>query len=238
MTGRHLSFALLLSVTALLSTGCVACMRGSCGGCGDACGCAAECGSSCGGRCGCSYAGQRYQGCCDQTCKDFCLRPCVGPDCCGCEPRCGCEPGCACEPACGCEPGCACEPGCGCEPSCGCATGYCDTGCCGGPVCGERCGEGLVRAVGRLCRNVCGPGCTGCDGELYWSEWHNDPPRCCDPCNHCGEWIGPSGYNCPTGDCSTCQPSHGYAQKPHTAPRNQSMPEVARLPEPNGPRLR
>jgi hypothetical protein len=38
-------------------------------------------------------------------------------------------------------------------------------------------------------------GCSGCDSELYWSEWHNDPPRCCDPCDHYGNWIGPYGGN-------------------------------------------
>jgi hypothetical protein len=27
---------------------------------------------------------------------------------------------------------------------------------------------------------------------VYWSEWHNDPPYCHDPCNNCGQWIGPS----------------------------------------------
>jgi hypothetical protein len=26
---------------------------------------------------------------------------------------------------------------------------------------------------------------------VYWSEWHNDPPRCCDPCNRRGQWVGP-----------------------------------------------
>jgi hypothetical protein len=39
-------------------------------------------------------------------------------------------------------------------------------------------------------------GCTGCSSELYWCEWHNDPPRCCDPCDQCGNWIG-AGYRAP-----------------------------------------
>lgn len=28
-------------------------------------------------------------------------------------------------------------------------------------------------------------------GELYWSEWFNDPPACCDTCNQCGQFVGP-----------------------------------------------
>jgi hypothetical protein len=32
----------------------------------------------------------------------------------------------------------------------------------------------------------CSQGC----GPLYWSEWHNDPPDCHDPCNRCGNYVG------------------------------------------------
>jgi hypothetical protein len=33
---------------------------------------------------------------------------------------------------------------------------------------------------------------------LYWSEWHNDPPQCCDPCDCYGNWVGPgAGYRAP-----------------------------------------
>jgi hypothetical protein len=39
--------------------------------------------------------------------------------------------------------------------------------------------------------SCCCSGC-GCDEEVYWSEWHNDPPRCCDPCDCYGNWTGPS----------------------------------------------
>jgi hypothetical protein len=46
----------------------------------------------------------------------------------------------------------------------------------------------------------CCSGC-GCSEEVYWSEWHNDPPRCCDPCDCHGNWIGPSSgsYRAPYG---------------------------------------
>jgi len=40
----------------------------------------------------------------------------------------------------------------------------------------------------------CGDGC----GEVYWSEWHNDPPDCLDPCNRCGNYVGPQ---CCTDGC-------------------------------------
>ena len=57
--------------------------------------------------------------------------------------------------------------------------------------CLKHCGFRLLlrTLLGVLCN--CG-GCSGCDGEIYWSEWHNDPPCCCDPCNHCGQWVGPA----------------------------------------------
>jgi hypothetical protein len=28
-------------------------------------------------------------------------------------------------------------------------------------------------------------------GERYWGEWISDPPDRCDPCNQCGDFIGP-----------------------------------------------
>jgi hypothetical protein len=47
-------------------------------------------------------------------------------------------------------------------------------------------------------------GCNGCNDEVYWCEWRNDPPRCCEPCDRYGNWIGPSaGYRAPY--------SHEYA---------------------------
>jgi hypothetical protein len=30
---------------------------------------------------------------------------------------------------------------------------------------------------------------------MYWSEWFNDPPACCDPCNQCG-YYADSGGGC------------------------------------------
>lgn len=176
-------------------------------GCGldPACGCASSCGLD-----GRSMAGQKWCG--DGSCGP--IRPlinvCTGPDC----------------GSCGCEPGCGVEPGCGCEPTCG----------VGG--CGDICGTGggcpvaenvafgfhaigsefrrLFAPLGLCC--LCGSGCGGC-GELYWSDWHSDPPVCCDPCDHGGNWVGPtSGMAVPQGQ--------------NFAPRR-----VAKLPG-GGPRLR
>lgn len=64
---------------------------------------------------------------------------------------------------------------------------------CGAPV--DDC-HGCARPVFALCGgNLLHAifGCTGCDSELYWSEWFNDPPACCDPCDDHGYWTGPSG---------------------------------------------
>ena len=111
---------------------------------------------------------------------------------------CGC--GDCCESGCGCEASCGCGTDCGdcCEPSCGCGDCGCKkkTGCC----------TGFFAACGRMCSAVCGGGSCGCSGEVYWSEWHNDPPRCCDPCNRCGQMgrphAGRGGCGCARGGCS------------------------------------
>ena len=64
---------------------------------------------------------------------------------------------------------------------------------------------------------ACAPGCgcptlgclhslLGCDagcGRVYWGEWAYDPPETCDPCNDCGEWVGPKGCP-PCGVFSLC----------------------------------
>ena len=42
---------------------------------------------------------------------------------------------------------------------------------------------------------TCGAGC----GEIYWGEWINDPPDACEPCDDCGNWIGPQACCPPKG---------------------------------------
>jgi hypothetical protein len=55
-------------------------------------------------------------------------------------------------------------------------SGDCGTGCVGCSLC--------QRAHNRL---SC---CSGC-GDIYWGEWLSHPPDDCDPCDDCGNWIGP-----------------------------------------------
>jgi hypothetical protein len=57
--------------------------------------------------------------------------------------------------------------------------------------------------------------CGGCSCEMYWSEWHNDPPQCCDPCDRCGNWIGPGGYRAPY--------AHAYAPAAHSYPPSSGV---------------
>ncbi|MEO2047035.1 MAG: hypothetical protein ABGX16_10720 [Pirellulales bacterium] len=100
--------------------------------------------------------------------------------------------------------GCAEEPcdlsSCGCAeepcnlPSCGCAEEPCDTKGCGNCIgCKKQTCSWWKKLAG--CLQLCD--CAGCGGELYWSEWHNDPPGC-EPCDSCGNWIGTPGmYRAP-----------------------------------------
>lgn len=173
---------------------------------GPACGCAS---GGC-GECGCP---EPYCG--DHTCNDCgwgwlfprrCAsqwqrwRPCDGCGCGGCE-SCGCE---SCGRSCGfrVEHECGCRESCGCE-SCGCGRESCGCGCesCGCESCGcgcGRCGFPLFpnlfpwlrceRCKGAGERYSCGSQC-GC-GDLYLGDWRSQPPRC-EPCNCCGDWVGP-----------------------------------------------
>lgn len=210
--------------------GCGDCCEPACGcSCGDCCEPSCGCGGCCNGR---DYAGQTWDSC---GCEGLKMCGCTGP--CNCyEPGCGCECGDCCEP--GCECGGYCDSGCGCsdycEPSCNCrGSNYsCGVGkffssC--SRFCNAMFGRSSSCGCGDCCEPSCGCsgcGCSDCDGcssELYWSEWHNDPPRCCDPCDRCGNWIGPSaGYQAPyshpyqVSKHVNAVPSTRTAQKPNT----------------------
>ncbi len=136
-----------------------------------------NCSCGCCGPCGC---GLMHGPMCAPTCGPAVCGPCEVVTCEPCAPM-TCEP---CGPA-------ACEP-CGtvaCGPACGC-------GCAGGAV---GCGYGLFGAIHRLLHP---PGwCGGC-GPIYWSEFHSDPPDCCDPCDRCGNFTG-CGCGC---GCVSCGP--------------------------------
>jgi hypothetical protein len=189
------------------------CGCGNHGGCGTGCGCGCACEQDCGceqgcgceASCGCEpacgcgtgcyangrqYAGQKF--CCG--CKSYVpICPCTGP----------CDNGCCQGSGCGncCEPACGCDCGNCCEPTCGTGCGSCCESCCSHSCCLKHCGfcSGCGHILSMLC--CCSP-CAGCSGETYWNEWHNDPPRCQDPCNCHGDWIGP-------GCCPSCGPCNG-----------------------------
>lgn len=59
--------------------------------------------------------------------------------------------------------------------------GPCGEDCTAAPCCGLT-PFGLIRNM-----FTCNAGC----GEIYWGEWYYDPPDACDPCNDCGDYVGP-----------------------------------------------
>jgi hypothetical protein len=71
-----------------------------------------------------------------------------------------------------------------CEPCDGGVDGR--DGCCGAGCGGDK---SRWRLLDRIC------GCHGC-GELYWSEWHNDPPALCEPCDCLGNYTGCGAAGC------------------------------------------
>ena len=103
---------------------------------------------------------------------------------------------------------------------------FCPPDC--GPPCG-RCGPCGPRFCGPLSLifallsgpTWCGDGC----GEIYWGDFHGDPPDCCDPCdchgNYTGVNTGPCGcgYESPAS-CTDCGPTgcastgHGLVSSP------------------------
>lgn len=78
------------------------------------------------------------------------------------------------------SPGAGCA---GCGGKCASCAGNCSSGGCG---CGKQSPCWLLNGFAT---------CAGC-GERYWNEWYNDPPRCAEPCDCYGNWIGPGhgGY--------------------------------------------
>ena len=106
----------------------------------------------------------------------------------GCGPSASCDARCG--PGAGMGDGCGTIDGCGesCGP-CGCQCGGCTCGCCEGP--------GLLCSIFGLIRPGVWFGCynNGC-GEIYWGDFHGDPPDCCDPCNCMGDYTGPGGSGC------------------------------------------
>ncbi len=93
----------------------------------------------------------------------------------------------------------------GCSSGCGdgCGVESCDS--CG-TTCGSSCGGcdscspcGLLSCISGLfsVNTWCGDGC----GDVYWGDFHGDPPDMCDPCDNHGNYSG-------SGGCSTCGQGH------------------------------
>jgi hypothetical protein len=129
--------------------------------------------------------------CCDTACGACCVDECSEPYCGSCSEPC-CD---SCSEPCGgscCD---ACGVGCG-ASSCGAACGACwdGYGLHGGPL-------SWLYTV--FFAGYDGPGC----GDCYWSDFHSEPPDCCDPCDRHGNWIGGwCGTGCasaPGGDCAS-----------------------------------
>lgn len=119
----------------------------------------------------------------------------------------------------------AADPDCGIavEPGCGVAAGK---GC-------RRHGIGCWRP-GALLREIFS--CDGCTGPTYWSEWYNDPPDGCEPCDHYGNYTGPqygcSVYGGPHHGVLREVPTPVYAD-PYYDGKTKSKGEVE--PAPSGP---
>lgn len=120
---------------------------------------------------------------------------CDATHCDGCGPRFGPTYGCGelacCEPRC--SPSAGCGGACGMAPECGVS---CEPACDG---CGHSCG-GPLQCILSIFHPVKWTGCynNGC-GEIYWGDFHSDPPDCCDPCNCMGDYTG-----CNNSGCASC----------------------------------
>ncbi len=79
-------------------------------------------------------------------------------------------------------------------PDCGQGWDQCDADCRPG-----FCRGGPLRWLYRLLTRNCywGRSC----GEVYWGDWWNDPPDCCDPCDRCGNFTGVHVRGCVGNEC-------------------------------------
>jgi len=133
----------------------------------------------------------------------------------------------------------ACEPAgvaaCGpvVEPGCGPAFGpYYGPGY-GYPYGVARC-CGLLGGVFRILFPPCWCG-RGC-GPVYWSEFHSDPPDCCDPCDRCGNFTGGGCVSCVSCGPAACgPPACGPSTCDAPAPMLPAREYVSRLKAPVEP---
>jgi hypothetical protein len=102
-----------------------------------------------------------------------------------------------------------------------------------------------MRCLTAVCKPF-GGCCGGCGSEVYYNEWYNDPPRCCDPCDHCGNWSGCGCGGCGCGSCGCggcggggCGCDGGYSSmgRPGTANMNYAMSPSSKRMIANGQRV-
>jgi hypothetical protein len=103
------------------------------------------------------------------------------------------------------------------------ACGPCGPAPCGGcGHCGACCpplGIGILRGIAHLFSPATWCGC-GC-GQYYWGDFYGDPPACCDPCDGCGNYTGPT--------CNACA-GNGVASYGNACPSCQRQAPVAAPP--------
>lgn len=117
-------------------------------------------------------------------------------------------------------------PGTGCKSShCG-QCGTCDS-CTPTPVeapckdCGQTCADPCQQPCGPLSwlfnvfrGDYCGDGC----GEIYWGDFHGDPPDCCEPCDRHANFTGATS-SCGGGSSCCGGTSSGVASGSYIEPR-------------------
>ena len=76
------------------------------------------------------------------------------------------------------------------------------------------------------CPARCGLFGWGC-GETYWGDYASDPPRCDEPCDQCGNWVGPVEHEAipPYGGGSIYRPG-----APMLGPGEREVPTPHRQP--------
>jgi len=82
----------------------------------------------------------------------------------------------------------------------------------------------------------CGSQC----GEVYRNEWFSDPPACCDPCDHCGNYTGGGHHHGPSygpgeyyGPDQGPHYGHGMSQGDEYAPSDMPPPRSGRSRAPS-----
>lgn len=104
---------------------------------------------------------------------------------------------------------------------------------------GYGCPYGVARCYGLLggvLRVLFPPTWCGGGEPIYWSEFHSDPPDCCDPCDRCGNFTGGDGVSCVSCGPAACGPAGcGPSTSDAPAPMLPAREYVSRLKAPVEP---